>query len=207
MFAAQEKCARLPTLAAVLSMCRNLTSRLSLALDQLALIETVAEINVRTSYVIRASRRTVISIVLVSHARTPSAVRNKLNVLLPTHAPNVLVMCERLSHNTVLVLRARTVNVAALVVATTAEPNSLDGVQLVQRLCYHKVVGMQLVLLIYAVLVPASTILALTVHPILVLQMLCAIILSNALKRTVVFGGLTKRKNSNFKFQISNFKI
>jgi hypothetical protein len=62
---------------------------------------------------------------------------------------------------------------------------------------------MLLVLLIYAVLVPALTILVLTVHPILVLQMLYAIILSNALKRTVVSSGVTKR----YKFQISNFKF
>jgi hypothetical protein len=54
-FAAQELCARLPIIAAVLSMCRNQTSRPSLALDQLALIETVAETNVRTSCVTRAS--------------------------------------------------------------------------------------------------------------------------------------------------------
>jgi hypothetical protein len=93
MFVAQEKCARLPTLAAVFSMCRNLTSRLSLALDQLALIEIAAETNVRTLCVMRASRRTVISIVLVSHARTLSAVRHKLNVLLTSNAPNMLVMC------------------------------------------------------------------------------------------------------------------
>jgi hypothetical protein len=92
MFAAEELCARLPILAAArLSMCRNLTSRLSLALDQLALIKTAAETNVRTSCVMRASRRTIISIVLVSHAPTLSAVRNKLNVLRTTHAR--LVMC------------------------------------------------------------------------------------------------------------------
>jgi len=91
MFAAQELCARLPILAAVLSTCRNLTCRLSLALDQLALIETAAETNVQTSCVIRASRRTVISIVVVSHARTPNAVRHKLNVLRTTSAE--LVMC------------------------------------------------------------------------------------------------------------------
>jgi len=63
---------------------------------------------------------------------------------------------------------------------------------------------------IYAVLVPASTILALTVHPILVLQMLYAIILNNALRRTVVSGGVTKREKfqiSNFKFQISNLEF
>jgi len=59
-----------------------------------------------------------------------------------------------------------------------------------------------LVLLIYAVLVHVSTFLALPVHPILVLQMLYAIILSYALKRTVVLLGVTKREN--FKFQISN---
>jgi len=91
-FAAQELCARLPTLASVLSISRNLTSQPLLALDQLALIRTAAETNVRTSCVMRALRRTVISIVLVSHARTPSAVRHKLNVLLTTRAPHILVM-------------------------------------------------------------------------------------------------------------------
>jgi len=143
----------------------------------------------------------VISIVMVSHARTPSAVRNKLSVLLTTHALPTLVMYRSISHNTVLVLHARMTSVAALVVATTAVPNSKEHVQLVLNWCYHKVVVLLLVLRISAVLVPASTILVLMVHPILVLQMHCAIILSNVLLLTVVSVGVTKREI--FKFQIS----
>jgi len=108
----------------------------------------------------------------------------------------------------VQVLHARMTSVAALVSATSAVPNSRVPVQLVRNWCWHKIVVLIPVLLLYAVLVPVSTILALTVHPILVSQTLCAIILSNAQMLIVVSVGVTKREqfqnsNSNFKFQIS----
>jgi hypothetical protein len=94
----------------------------------------------------------------------------------------------------VQVLHALTPSVAALVVATTVVPNSKEHVQSVPKLCWIKIVVLPLVLLIYVVLVPASTILVLMVHPILVSQTVCALILSNAHRLTVVSAGVTKRE-------------